>query len=86
MVDWLTYLIIINGVMVFIMAIDKHRAIHHKSRIPEITLWLLALIGGSYGLLVAIHGFNHKIKKLHFKYGVYGLILVHSCLLLVLHS
>ncbi len=39
-------------------------------RIHEKALWVLSLLGGSVGFLVAIVVSRHKILKLEFKYGV----------------
>ena len=43
------YLIIINLVTFAVFGIDKFNAIHHRSRIREVTLFRLSLIGGSIG-------------------------------------
>ncbi len=39
-------------------------------RIPEKALWVLSLLGGSVGFLVAMVVSRHKILKPEFKYGV----------------
>ncbi len=39
-------------------------------RIPKKALWVLSLLGGSVGFLVAMVVSRHKILKLEFKYGV----------------
>ena len=36
------------------MGIDKRKAIRHAYRIPEATLFLIALIGGSIGIILGI--------------------------------
>ncbi|WP_235182649.1 DUF1294 domain-containing protein, partial [Gracilibacillus boraciitolerans] len=51
--ELLTYLIIINSITFFIMAIDKRKAINKKWRIPERRIWLIAIIGGAFGATIA---------------------------------
>ncbi len=57
-------------------------------RIPEKALWVLSLLGGSVGFLVAmvvshhkIFVSHHKILKLEFKYGVSFICLIESAIL-----
>ncbi|KAF2335903.1 DUF1294 domain-containing protein [Flavobacterium ginsenosidimutans] len=62
----LLYFLFIN-VLVFIFAgYDKFQARKNKRRIPENTLFLMALIGGSLGLLTAMLLFRHKTSKTSF--------------------
>ncbi len=62
----LLYFLFIN-VLVFIFAgYDKFQARKNKRRIPENTLFLMALIGGSPGLLTAMLLFRHKTSKTSF--------------------
>lgn len=58
------------------MAIDKHKAIKNKWRIPEDKLLLLALLGGFFSLGLSMKIFNHKIRKNKFK-----LVLIFSTVL-----
>lgn len=50
-------------------------------RIPEKTLWVLSLLGGSVGFLVAMIVSRHKILKPEFKYGVSLICLIESTIL-----
>ncbi len=50
-------------------------------RIPEKALWVLSLLGGSVGFLVAMVVSRHKILKLEFKYGVSLIYLIESAIL-----
>ena len=61
------YLISINLISFLLIFIDKRKAINHKWRIPESTLLLTSIIGGSIGLILGMHLFNHKTRKLKFK-------------------
>ena len=48
------YLIIINLLAFLLMGLDKRKAKRHKWRIPEKTLFLSAIIGGSIGALLGM--------------------------------
>ena len=64
------YLGMINLIGFFIMFIDKNRAIHKQWRIPEKTLLLISLIGGSIGMYIGMQVFRHKTKHLKFTIGI----------------
>ena len=63
----LIYLLIINLVAFYLYWNDKRRAKKGRWRIPENTLLLLALIGGSIGALFGMKVFRHKTKHWKFK-------------------
>lgn len=67
---FLYYILLINACGLLIMLVDKENAKHHWPRIPEISLLMLALFGGSVGMLVGIYLFRHKTKKILFILGV----------------
>ena len=64
----LAYLIIINAVAFFLMLADKVKK--KRWRIPEATLMLTALLGGSPGALAGMYTFRHKTKHLKFTMGI----------------
>ena len=64
------YIAAINLIGFLIMFIDKNRAIHKEWRIPEKSLLLISLIGGSIGMFAGMHFFRHKTKHLKFTIGV----------------
>lgn len=64
------YLIIINIATFLIYGADKKRARTRQWRIPEKTLILLALLGGSIGAYAGMHFFRHKTQKPLFKIGI----------------
>ena len=66
----LYYLIAINIITFFIYGIDKLKAKKGKWRIPESTLLLLAIIGGSIGAWLDIKVWHHKTLHKKFKYGI----------------
>ncbi|WDF63501.1 DUF1294 domain-containing protein [Flavobacterium sp. KACC 22763] len=62
----LLYFLLIN-ILVFIFAgYDKSQARKNNRRVPEKTLFLMALTGGSPGLLTAMLLFRHKTSKTSF--------------------
>ena len=63
------YLIVINLIAFFAMYLDKRKAKYGKWRIPEQTLLILAIIGGSIGGIAGMYTFRHKTQKLRFSVG-----------------
>lgn len=65
---------------------DKKKAVKHKFRIPEATLFFFALILGSLGILSGMHTFRHKTKHLKFVLGIPSILLVQLfCILKILY-
>lgn len=64
------WLIVINIITFAVFGIDKKKAIDGKFRIKEFTLFVLSLLGGSLGGLIAMHIFHHKTRKWYFKFGI----------------
>ena len=69
------YIIAINLLAFSLMGTDKSNARQNKRRIPEATLFLVALLGGSLGAVVGMNFFRHKTKHWYFVVGM-PLILV----------
>lgn len=72
---FIIYMVAVNIAGILSMYIDKKRAVHKKWRIPERTLFLIAILGGSAGSLAGMHLFRHKTKHWYFVVGM-PLILV----------
>lgn len=66
----LYYLAAINLVTFLVYGIDKLRAKRGAWRIPEKTLFVLPLLGGSVGAIMGMKVFHHKTKHWYFKYGL----------------
>ena len=75
------YLIIINLIAFIAMYLDKRKARYGKWRIPEQSLFILALIGGSIGAIIGMYTFRHKTKKYRFSIG-FPVILILQILLI----
>lgn len=63
------YLIIINIIGLITMYKDKEFAKKHKWRVRESTIFLIALLFGSLGVLLGMKIFRHKTK--HWKFLVF---------------
>ena len=77
------YLIFMNILAFLLMANDKQRARHKKWRIPEKTLFLTAILGGSIGSILGMQIFRHKTRHTAFVIGM-PCILVIQIILAVL--
>lgn len=75
------YLILINLAGLMVMYADKSRAKRFRWRIPEKTLFLVALAGGSLGSILGMGLFRHKTKHWYFVAGM-PLILVLQIILI----
>ncbi|MCC8162786.1 MAG: DUF1294 domain-containing protein [Lachnospiraceae bacterium] len=74
------YFIIVNLVGFALMGIDKRKARKHLWRIPEKTLFLASIIGGSVGTLLGMYVFHHKTKHWYFVVGMPLILIVHIIL------
>ena len=70
------YLFGINLITFIIYSIDKFKAKKGKWRIPESTLLLLAIIGGSIGAWLGIKVWHHKTLHKKFKCGIPLIVIV----------
>ena len=79
--DLLLYVLLALNLLTFIVyGIDKWKAVKGKWRIPEATLLILAVIGGSIGALLGMQIWHHKTRHLKFKYGVPFILLAQIVL------
>ncbi len=65
-----SYFAAINLIGFALMGIDKHKAKKRAFRIPEATLFIVAIIGGSIGSIIGMYVFRHKTKHFSFVYGM----------------
>lgn len=66
----LLYLAAVNVATFLVYGTDKRRAKKDKRRVPEKTLFLLALIGGSVGAWTGMYAFRHKTRHWYFVWGI----------------
>ncbi len=72
----IAYLVLINIVTFIVFGVDKAKAKNHSWRVPEKTLFLLAIIGGSVGAIVGMQTFRHKTRKWYFSFGIPAILIV----------
>ena len=75
-------LLAINLAAFIVFGVDKHRAKRHQWRVPEKTLFLLAILGGSVGAVCGMCAFHHKTQHWYFKYGLPAILFAHIALAL----
>lgn len=76
------YLIVINLFGFIVMYIDKQKAKYDRWRIPEKTLLIIALLGGTIGTIAGMYTFRHKTKKVRFAIG-FPTILISEIIVLI---
>lgn len=70
MIMGLYYLALINLITFVVYGIDKLKAKNGKWRIPESTLLLLAVVGGSIGAWCGMKTWHHKTLHKKFRYDI----------------
>ncbi|MBP3475412.1 MAG: DUF1294 domain-containing protein [Lachnospiraceae bacterium] len=78
------YFIMINFISFIVMGVDKRKAQKNLWRIPESTLFVLAIIGGSVGSIAGMHLFRHKTRHWYFVYGMPAILIIQVILVLAL--
>ena len=70
----------VNVVTFALYGIDKYRAKKGRWRIPERTLLLLPLLGGSVGGILGMAAFHHKTRHWYFRVGLPAMFLLQAAL------
>ena len=78
------YLILTNIIGFALMGIDKRRARKNAFRIPEATLFSIAIIGGSLGSILGMLIFRHKTRHWYFMLGLPLILLIQILFVAVL--
>ena len=82
----LAYIVVINVIGFALMGIDKAKARKRAWRIPEATLFLIALVGGSLGTTVGMRVFRHKTLHWYFVFGMPAILIVQILLILFIKN
>ena len=64
------YFLVMNLIGDAIVGVDKAKAKKHAWRIPEATLFSVAILGGSIGCILGMFHFRHKTKHWYFVVGM----------------
>lgn len=78
------YFAVVNLIGFALMGIDKRRAVKKLWRIPESTLFIIALIGGSIGSIIGMRVFHHKTRHWYFVYGMPAILLLQIAAIIIL--
>lgn len=76
----LVWLAGVNVVTFILYGVDKSRAKKGRWRIPEKTLLLLPLLGGSAGGILGMAAFHHKTRHWYFCIGLPVMFLLQAAL------
>ena len=76
----------LNVLTFFVYGFDKYKAKRGSWRIPESTLLLLALLGGSIGAWFGMKVWHHKTLHKKFKYGIPLILLAQLVLIVLIYS
>ncbi len=79
-----SYFIAMNCIGFALMGIDKYKAKKRAFRIPEATLFIVAVIGGSIGSIAGMYAFRHKTRHRSFVYGMPFILIIQIVLILAL--
>lgn len=77
---FLWYLLLINAAAFVLMLADKYKAKKGLWRIPERTLIVSALLGGSIGALLGMYTFRHKTRHVKFTIGIPAILITQFIL------
>ncbi len=75
-----SYLAAVNLIGLALMGIDKRKAKKRAFRIPEATLFIVAIIGGSVGSIAGMYLFRHKTRHRSFVLGMPLILLAQIAL------
>ena len=78
------YILLVNILGFALMGIDKARAKKRGFRIPEATLFVVAIIGGCIGSMIGMSVFKHKTRKRYFLFGMPLILLLQIALVVAL--
>ncbi|MBP3459637.1 MAG: DUF1294 domain-containing protein [Lachnospiraceae bacterium] len=79
------YFISMNILGLMVMGIDKYKAKKKTFRIPEATLFTIAVFGGSLGTTLGMFLFRHKTRHWYFLYGMPLILLVQVAIFYLLY-
>ena len=81
MLNYLLYYLAFISLLLFVlMGVDKAKAKRGARRVPEATLFFLAVIGGSLGGMLGMAEFHHKTLHKSFRIGFPAILIAQLAL------
>jgi len=77
----LVFIVIVNAAAFVLFMLDKHLAQERMRRVPESTLLLVALVGGSAGAIAGQQYWRHKTQKEPFRTMLFCIPIVQALFL-----
>ena len=74
-------LLLLNALAFGVYGVDKWSARRGWRRVPEKTLFALALFGGSVGAFLGMRVFRHKTRHWYFAFGIPAIIVAQAALI-----
>ena len=78
------YFVIINIIGFGIMGLDKWKAKKGYWRVPESSLFIISLIGGSLGSILSMYSFRHKTRHWYFVFGLPAILVIELLIVFLL--
>lgn len=75
---YIIYLCAVSLLAVILTVADKRRAVRQRFRVPEFTLLLVSVLGGSVAMLVTMLLIRHKTRHPKFMVGIPVIILLQA--------
>ncbi len=79
------YISSVNLLGLILMGIDKYKAKKRTFRIPEATLFTVAIFGGSLGTTLGMFLFRHKTRHWYFLYGMPLIMMIQAAIIYFLY-
>jgi len=79
------YIAIMNLIGFLVMGIDKRRAKKRAFRVPEATLFLIAILGGSIGSIAGMYTFRHKTRHWYFVWGMPAILFLQIAIIVCMY-
>ena len=76
----LVYLAVMSLIAFAAFGLDKFKAKTNRWRIPERTLFLLAILGGGAGAFLGMKVFRHKTRHSQFVFGIPAIMILQLAL------
>lgn len=82
MTNLIIYYLILSTIGFMLCSLDKYLATKHYYRISEKTFFILAYLGGAFGIICAMYMWRHKTIKKSFKNKIFLGFLINILLFL----